>query len=248
MNNTTLNLGSSGDSICDIDLSLFSGYSNSGRSGIYLISSLCDKRVYVGSAANFQRRFVQHRSSLLRGLHDNARLQNFVNKYGVESLAFSIAELCEKNELLEREQFYIDLLKPSFNICPIAGSAMTGRKHSEQTKAKLSKLAMGHKRCVGRVLSEESRKKMVESLSGRTLSEEHKSKISLGLKGNKNGGGLKGRARSEETKRKISQSKTGVKRDPFSDEWRTNIAAGQKRRRLFEAAQRKVATEAVNGQ
>jgi group I intron endonuclease len=39
--------------------------------------------------------------------------------------------------LIEREQYYLDLLKPEYNICKIAGSTL-GFKHSELTKAKMS--------------------------------------------------------------------------------------------------------------
>ena len=44
---------------------------------------------------------------------------------------------CEINILIEREQYYLDLLKPEYNILKIAGS-MLGFKHSEATKIKMS--------------------------------------------------------------------------------------------------------------
>ncbi len=44
---------------------------------------------------------------------------------------------CEINVLIEREQYYLDLLKPEYNILKIAGS-MLGFKHSEATKIKMS--------------------------------------------------------------------------------------------------------------
>ena len=54
------------------------------------------------------------------------------------------------------------------------------------------------------------------------LSEETKKKISIANKGK-----LTGRRHSEESKKRMSLSKTGVKRSPFSDEWKTNIGLGQ---------------------
>lgn len=38
---------------------------------------------------------------------------------------------------MEREQYYIDLFKPEYNICKIAGSTL-GYKHLEATKIKMS--------------------------------------------------------------------------------------------------------------
>jgi hypothetical protein len=45
-------------------------------------------------------------------------------------------EFCDKKETLIREQYYIDLLKPEYNILKKAGSPL-GFRHSEETKAKL---------------------------------------------------------------------------------------------------------------
>lgn len=44
--------------------------------------------------------------------------------------------------MIFREQYYIDLLKPEYNICLIAGSTL-GKKHSESTKEKISKSIKG---------------------------------------------------------------------------------------------------------
>jgi hypothetical protein len=47
-----------------------------------------------------------------------------------------ILEYCDIKSLLEREQYYIDLYKPEYNICKIAGS-MLGFRHSPETLLKL---------------------------------------------------------------------------------------------------------------
>lgn len=43
--------------------------------------------------------------------------------------------LASEEKLLEREQYYLDLLKPKYNILTIAGSSL-GYKHTEATIAK----------------------------------------------------------------------------------------------------------------
>lgn len=45
-------------------------------------------------------------------------------------------EYCDKKETLLREQYYLDLLKPDYNILKNAGSPL-GYKHSEEAKAKM---------------------------------------------------------------------------------------------------------------
>jgi group I intron endonuclease len=50
--------------------------------------------------------------------------------------------------ILEREQYYLDSLKPQYNILKVAGSPL-GTKHSEETKAALMsirKLGSNHPR------------------------------------------------------------------------------------------------------
>jgi group I intron endonuclease len=48
-----------------------------------------------------------------------------------------ILEYCDIEDVLKREQYYLDLLKPSYNISPTAGSPR-GYKHTEEAKLKMS--------------------------------------------------------------------------------------------------------------
>jgi group I intron endonuclease len=49
-------------------------------------------------------------------MHANPHLQNAYNKYGSLSFQISIIEECDQDNLLKREQYYIDLLTPAYNI------------------------------------------------------------------------------------------------------------------------------------
>ena len=53
-------------------------------------------------------------------------------KYGINNFRLEILEYCDRNNVLAREQFYLDLIKPKYNILKIAGSSL-GFKHSEKT-------------------------------------------------------------------------------------------------------------------
>jgi len=64
-----------------------------------------------------------------------------------------------------------------------------GTKHTEEMKAYLSEVNMGNKKCLGRILSEETRMKISKSnkgdnhkMYGKSESEEWKKKISVSIK------------------------------------------------------------------
>ena len=57
-------------------------------------------------------------------------------KYGYGGFSLEILEYCDRDKVIEREQYYIDLLKPEYNILQTAGSSL-GFKYSEDTKAKM---------------------------------------------------------------------------------------------------------------
>lgn len=56
--------------------------------------------------------------------------------YGFDGFTLEILEYCQPSDLIKREQYYIDLLKPEYNILKTAGSS-SGVKRSEETKAKI---------------------------------------------------------------------------------------------------------------
>ena len=66
-------------------------------------------------------------------------------KNGYSNFKFEILEYCDtKGIVIEREQYYIDLIKPEYNILEKAGS-LIGFKHSEATKKLFRKLSMKNK-------------------------------------------------------------------------------------------------------
>ena len=102
--------------------------------GVYKIYHVAKADVfYIGSASGnrnvkacqkgFYRRFLEHLYYLEHNKHDSKYLQNVVNKYGIEGLRFEIIEVVNSTDrayILEREQYYLDLLHPGYNSSKIA--------------------------------------------------------------------------------------------------------------------------------
>ena len=119
------------------------------KSGIYLITNLVNGKKYVGSSVVLKRRFKEYSNPLYitRNLkRGNSKLLNALLKYGYLNFEFKILETIEflpsktKSErstlLLEREQYYMDLLKPEYNIVKTAGSTV-GYKHTPESLEKM---------------------------------------------------------------------------------------------------------------
>ena len=54
-------------------------------------------------------------------------------KYGYSNFRLEILEHCDKKEAVSREQHYLDLFKPEYNILTVAGSTL-GFRHSQETR------------------------------------------------------------------------------------------------------------------
>lgn len=117
-------------------------------------------------------------------------------KYGYSNFSLEILEYCNISDLTKREQYYLDILNPKYNILKIAGSSL-GYKHTEKTKTKISKSLKGI------YIKEKS------ALFGRTHTEETKIKMSVKKLKEKNS--LFGKTHSEETKELMRQKALGRK-------------------------------------
>lgn len=149
---------------------------------IYKISSYCNGKIYIGSAINPVKRKSFHFKTLERGTHHNIKLQRHYNKYGKSDLSFEIIENdILKERLIEREQYYIDKLNPSFNICKIAGSAI-GRKCSESSNNKRRLKLKGLKYSAERCMNMSKARKGVKP---KPFTDEHKANMSKGMIGKK---------------------------------------------------------------
>jgi group I intron endonuclease len=91
-------------------------------SGIYKITNINTKKIYIGSSNNIKRRFKEHLRLLENNKHHSAKLQRSYNRTKDKSVfKFEILEkVRDENKLKEREQYYIDLynaFNTGYNCC-----------------------------------------------------------------------------------------------------------------------------------
>lgn len=131
-----------------------------GQSGVYCL--LCQETgmMYIGSSSDLGRRLMAH----ILNNNSNVHLQNAIAKYGLTCFVFLVVELCAKDLLLTREQFYLDWLfslpaRFRFNFLPM-GSSWQGATHTDEAKAKMSAAKKGSKH------SDETKAKMSAAKKG----------------------------------------------------------------------------------
>lgn len=111
---------------------------NTYKSGIYKFSNNLNGKSYVGSSINLKNRFLRYYNySYISFVKNELTISRALIKYGYLNFSLEILEYCETINLLSREQFYLDLLKPEYNIAKIAGSTL-GIKLSEERKKAIS--------------------------------------------------------------------------------------------------------------
>ena len=109
--------------------------------GIYLITCTANNDRYVGSAKNLLSRRREHWCNLRLKRHHNTHMQNVWNKYGSDTFVFEVIEkVVDRALLIEREQYWIDTLRPELNKAKKAESGFLGLVHTEATRARLSEI------------------------------------------------------------------------------------------------------------
>jgi len=158
--------------------------------------------MYIGSAVDFMGRWQDHKIALRKGIHHSILLQRAWNKYGEDCFEFSEIEFVDREELISKEQFYLDLLKPEYNICKIAGSCL-GIIRSEETRRKIGNALKGKSNPMCNI----DRDGINNPMYGRKHSNLTKAKMSVAKVGEKHP--LYGKSLSEEHKAKISKANKG---------------------------------------
>jgi hypothetical protein len=211
---------------------------------------------YIGYTSNQERRYEAHCQNK-EGTKQKCIWIGGLKKQRLKPVMEVIEEYATTSELPDAEEFwygYFKLIGAELYNDPhyIGKGGGKGRKHTEETRQKLSKAAKGrpkseeHKRKIGegnkgKSVSGETRKKISKiskirkGKSNGPLSEETRQKIAETKKGNRNPNF--GKTPSEETRRKMSIASTGRK---HSDETKQKIAISNARRPVSPETRQKL--------
>lgn len=143
--------------------------------------------MYVGSSVNLSRRLKYYFSKVNLTRNTKSKIHNALLHYGHSAFSLTIIENINvtnlpknqiKDLIIKREQYYIDLIKPEYNILKIAGSLL-GFKQSPDTILKFKNRINANNSMFSKSHSDETKLKMSQMKNGKLRSEETKLKIGL---------------------------------------------------------------------
>jgi len=184
------------------------------KCGIYLIENTVSPLFYIGQSIDIYARWSSHKYSLnMHNRRTNRRLQNSWSKHGADAFSFKILELCEENSLTERECYWLSKYRSEYpkdianHVGPV-DNPMRGNKHSQESLKKISESLKG------KVKSDEHRRKIGAAQIGKIVSKESCKKISNAKKGKPNLSWIENGnpSRSPEFKRRFSGDGNPAKR------------------------------------
>lgn len=109
--------------------------------GVYKLINIINNNYYIGSSYNIKIRIRKHFELLKRNSHHSIHFQNAYNKYGKDVFLIELLEICNKNNILNVEQKYLDEIKNwnnVYNVSRIAsGCNYNLSTHPNQEKIRL---------------------------------------------------------------------------------------------------------------
>ena len=137
-------------------------------SGVYAIIHQPSGRAYVGSSRHIFKRWWHHANTLNHGRHHAADLQDLWLLSGPGAFVFVVLEQCAIEDLVLREQAWLDSFEAPLNASLNAACGQLDPRVAEKGAAK----RRGQKR------PPEVGQKIAAALRGQPLTEERKAKIS----------------------------------------------------------------------
>lgn len=197
--------------------------------GIYKITSPSNK-IYIGQSIDILSRCMSYKNYSCK---NQILLYNSLKKHGFDKHKFEVLCQCDEEQLNKLEKYYVDLFQ-SFNTSHglnIRDGGGSNGRHSEETKRKISESLKGHP------VSDECRNGMRLRNKGKKLSVESVKKREETRKKN-------GYKPSEETKKKMSLARIGHIPSEESrrkmSESRKGVPTGRKGMKHTEESKRKM--------
>jgi group I intron endonuclease len=184
---------------------------------IYKITNTITKKCYIGETVKSdpEKRWIQHKNTIKRGIGCPA-LQSAVIKHGIDNFKFEVLLICFDEDRFKYEIEYIKkyntLVPNGYNILEGGpGGGFKGKKHSEETKNRMSE---NNKQ---KYIDNPELKREMSERNKKLMNSDIKNKISEGMINSKKYqqmildkkvGNFNNRSHTEEEKNKI---KEGVK-------------------------------------
>lgn len=109
---------------------------NIDKSGIYRLVNKTNGKSYIGSSISLSNEFTNYYylDSLKTKVKGSIIIYRALLKYGYSNFNLEILEYCEPNVLIKREQYYVNILKPEYNILKTTKNDLRF-KHLEITRS-----------------------------------------------------------------------------------------------------------------
>lgn len=82
--------------------------------GIYMLTNKITEERYIGQAVDIIKRYWTHKYCAKK--NSNMLISQAIRKYGIENFEVSILKVCQRSELDTYERYFIEALKPEYNL------------------------------------------------------------------------------------------------------------------------------------
>ena len=108
-------------------------------SGIYKITNTITGDFYIGSSKDVKQRWANHKKPSTWNKCPNNPMYIDMQEYGKDKFVFEVIEEVEENSLKEKEQEFIETLKPTYNNINAKGLNVERRKEYQKEYEKSDK-------------------------------------------------------------------------------------------------------------
>ena len=104
--------------------------------GVYKITNTITNDFYIGSSKDVKKRWVSHKCPSTWNEHPDNPLYQDMQKYGIDKFEFEVIAEVEPEKLKEKEQQFIETLKPAYNNRNAKGWNVERRKETNKKASK----------------------------------------------------------------------------------------------------------------
>lgn len=135
---------------------------------VYKIENIVNGKLYVGcTSRTLSDRMSEHLTVLRNKTHSNPHLQHAFTKYGEENFEFSVLAECEEKDLADMERFYYEKYpRNRLYNCKVPDYNVFGGRLSDEVKEKIRKTMLQVAPFKGRKHTAETKRKMSENRRG----------------------------------------------------------------------------------